>query len=318
MSIKALLSRGDGSDERVDLGSWRPHTLGSDELLWIDLVDPGGQELDTVRSALRLKDGTGDVLGENLSTPYARVLDGAIEIVIVALPNDGARKPTSLQVLLGPNWAVTRHDAPMTLLDDHRERIQDQREVGLLSPVEFLASVLDWHVDSFFEAAEELETDVDKLDEAALRREDDLLHDLVAMRRRIARVRRIVASHRELFAELARPDFLPDIEEREQAALDRLSDRLDRASEAVGHVREMLIGTFDVHMTRTAQRTNDIMKVLTLASVILLPSSVLAGVMGMNFQIWFFDDPNVFWLVIGAMAVIAGGTLVIARWRGWL
>jgi Mg2+ and Co2+ transporter CorA len=80
----------------------------------------------------------------------------------------------------------------------------------------------------------------------------------------------------------------------------------------------MLIGTFDVHMTRTAQRTNDVMKILTLASVILLPSVVLAGVMGMNFQVPLFDNPNLFWVVVAVMAVMALVTLVIARWRRWL
>ena len=64
----------------------------------------------------------------------------------------------------------------------------------------------------------------------------------------------------------------------------------------------MLIGTFDVHMTRTAQRTNDTMRLLTLASVMLLPSVVLAGVMGMNFKVGLFEDPNLFWVVIGIMA----------------
>ncbi|MGH2384862.1 MAG: CorA family divalent cation transporter, partial [Candidatus Limnocylindria bacterium] len=148
--------------------------------------------------------------------------------------------------------------------------------------------------------------------------EDDLLQELVQMRRRIARVRRIAGMHREVFAELERPDFLTDLQEREAKALDHVTERLERASEAVAHVREMLIGTFDVHMTRTAQRTNDIMRVLTWASVILLPSVVLAGIMGMNFNVPIFDNPALFFVVIGFMVVMAAVTLVAARWRGWL
>jgi Mg2+ and Co2+ transporter CorA len=206
----------------------------------------------------------------------------------------------------------------MQYLDDRRETIRDDRPVGRLSSVQFLVSLLDWHVDTFFSAAEKLEEEVDRLDDAALRSDRGLLHQLVRMRRRIARVRRILSQHREIFAELARPDFLPDLDSSEHEAIAGVARRLDRAGEAVAHTREMLIGTFDVHMTRTAQRTNDIMRVLTLASVILLPSVVIAGVMGMNFKVGFFDQPNVFWVVIGAMAAMALGTLGIARWRGWL
>lgn len=90
------------------------------------------------------------------------------------------------------------------------------------------------------------------------------------MRRRIARARRHLTSLQEVFAELARPDFLPSVGENERQALGAVIQRLDRATDAVGNAREMLIGTFGVHMTRTAQRTNDIMKILTIVSVILL------------------------------------------------
>ncbi len=80
----------------------------------------------------------------------------------------------------------------------------------------------------------------------------------------------------------------------------------------------MLIGTFDVHMTRTAQRTNDIVRVLTWASVILLPAVVVAGIMGMNFKVGIFDNPTFFWVVIGLMVIMAATTLLVARWRRWL
>jgi Mg2+ and Co2+ transporter CorA len=138
------------------------------------------------------------------------------------------------------------------------------------------------------------------------------------MRRRIARARHLVASHRELFAEIQRPDFMPEKDTGDAELLSAVAQRLDRAGEAVANAREMLIGTFDVHMTRTAQRTNDIMKILTLASVILLPASVVAGVMGMNFRVGFFENPDLFWAVIAGMAAIATGTVGFARWRGWL
>jgi magnesium transporter len=54
------------------------------------------------------------------------------------------------------------------------------------------------------------------------------------------------------------------------------------AVDAVDSAREMLIGSFDVPMTRTAQRTNDVMKVLTITSAALLPSTLIAAILGMN------------------------------------
>ena len=152
----------------------------------------------------------------------------------------------------------------------------------------------------------------------ALRTDRDLLGRLVDMRQRIARARRIAALHGDVYAEIARPDFLPELEEADNALLAQVATRLDRATEGIANVREMLIGTFDVHMTRTAQRTNDIMRVLTWTSVILLPAVVVAGIMGMNFQVGLFDNAALFWVVIGFMVVMAVSTLLVARWRGWL
>ena len=118
--------------------------------------------------------------------------------------------------------------------------------------------------------------------------------------------------------ELTRPDFLASADERAERALADVSQRLDRAGDAIARARDMLLGTFDVHMTRMAQRTNDTMRILTLASVILLPSVVLAGVMGMNFKVPLFDQAFLFYAVVGLMLVMAVATLAVARWRHWI
>ena len=318
MSVDALLSRGDGSDELLDLAAWDRRQIAEDELVWIDLVDPSEEEMRTVVKVLGLETEASDALRSPAGEPSAAVRDGAVEVLVRAPGGDDSDRPVDLQVLVGTSWVVTNHQREIPFLVEHRTEIQDQREVGLLSPVEFLAELLEWHVDAFLRAAERLEIEVEELDDAALRTERDLVDRLVAMRRRIALVRRMLTPHREVYSALTRPDFLPQLDEREVRALGDAEKRLERAVDAIANTREMLIGTFDVHMTRTAQRTNDVMKVLTLASVILLPSVVLAGVMGMNFKIPLFDNPDMFWVVIGVMAVLAAGTVVAARWRGWL
>jgi len=318
VTIRALLSRADGSDAEIDLSDVTSRRVKQDELLWVDALDPTEDEAGVVRAALKLTEESANAFASVPSEPTARVLEDGVEVVVLALGDDIGTDPVPLQILIGDGWVITHHEDVIAYLDEHRESVQDQREVGRLTPVEFLASVLDWHVDSFFDAAEGLEREVDELDDAALRTERNLLDRLVAMRRRIARVRRVLAAHNEVAAELARPDFMPESARHGLEALTAVSKRLARAADAVSNAREMLIGTFDVHMTRTAQRTNDTMRILTLASVILLPSVVLAGVMGMNFKVGMFENPNMFWVVIGVMLAMAAATVGIARWRGWL
>ena len=102
----------------------------------------------------------------------------------------------------------------------------------------------------------------------------ELLDDLVVVRRRIARLRRVLTDHRQLFASLAGAELATLTDNPDSApAFKTVSERFDSAIGAVEDSREVLIGSFDVYMTRTAQRTNDIMKVLALATVLLLPGS---------------------------------------------
>lgn len=318
MSIQALLSTADGHDADVDLRGWSSREIDGDKLLWIDLEDPSDDELTDVVESLRLGDRAASALRARRHERSATVHDEAVEVVIHCLPDELDKGALALEILLGEGWIVTRHERPIPFVSEHRERIQDQREIGRLQPIAWLIAFLDAWVDTFFSAAERLEREVDELDDAALQTERELLGRLVQMRRRIAHVRRVLSPHREIVAELARPDFLPERHREGAEGIEALAARLERAADAFTQAREMLIGTFDIHMTRTAQRTNDVMRVLTLVSVILLPAVVIAGVMGMNFRAPLFENPSLFYVVVGVMVALAAATLLFARWRKWL
>jgi len=202
------------------------------------------------------------------------------------------------------------------------DRIETDTTFGLLDASTFIASLLSAAVTTYFAAVDAIEDDVDVLDAKSLR--DDgrhqLLDDLVVVRRRIARLRRVLTDHRQLFASLAGPELSHLTENPDTAgAFKSVAERFDSAIGAVEDSREVLIGSFDVYMTRTAQRTNDTMKVLALATVLLLPGSLVAGLLGMNMIIPLpDDDPLMWWLVVMGVVLFAGLILLIARARRWL
>jgi Mg2+ and Co2+ transporter CorA len=115
---------------------------------------------------------------------------------------------------------------------------------------------------------------------------------------------------------LERPDFV--LREELGEVWPGMIQRLERAIDAIENARELLVGSVDLYLGRSSQRTNDVMKILTLISSIALPGIVLAGVMGMNFKVDIFDDPSNFWKVIGAMAAFSVLIVGVARWRRWI
>jgi magnesium transporter len=129
-------------------------------------------------------------------------------------------------------------------------------------------------------------------------------------------LRRTIAPHREALAPLARSDLALD--EVLGHTLPNLEMRLERVIDAIENVRQLLVGSFDIYLGRAAHRSNEVMKVLTIVSAVLLPSVVLAGVMGMNFHMPWFDQTSNFWLVIAAMLLFAALILGVSRWRRWI
>ena len=97
-----------------------------------------------------------------------------------------------------------------------------------------------------------------------------------------------------------------------------LVDRFDVTLDAARDARTSVVASFDVLMARTEHRTNEILKVLTLASVVFLPGSLLAGILGMNFKVGLFDEPMLFWVVVAVIVAIAPVTFGLAKQRNWI
>jgi magnesium transporter len=209
----------------------------------------------------------------------------------------------------------------MQALEGLDERVEADATVGAIDGAAFVHTILNDVVTGYFRAVDAIEDEVDDLDGRALRTRvgNDLLGDLVALRRRIARLRRALTDQREVFAALGAADFGAAIPTDDPPDFPALADRFESALRAVEDSRELLIGSFDVIMTRTAQGTNDVMKILALATVLLLPGSLIAGLLGMNVDVPLPEDgPVSFWLVIVAIASLALAVLAVARARRWI
>jgi Mg2+ and Co2+ transporter CorA len=261
---------------------------------------------------------TVEALARQTSDAKLQRFDRYIHLTIQAVQEqNGQTVQHEIDLVAGRHWVITVHDREVEAFEAFLEEIQGDTRIGDLDAAAFMAALVDSQLSSYFRVVEGIEREIDLLDERALQSGNGhLLGDFVRIRRRLAVLRRTLAPHREAFAPLARPDF--QLHEELGSVWPGLVDRLERTLDAVENVRDLLVGSFDIHMGRLAQRTNEVMKVLTILSAVLLPSVVLAGVMGMNFKLSFFDEPGNVWLVIGAMAVMSIAILGIARWRRWI
>jgi magnesium/cobalt transport protein CorA len=308
-----------GEDRDLDLTAGPPPKLGDRQLLWIDLDERSADDLHRVAQAIGLEEVALERLAiDERRGPILR-LEGRVALTLIAVdPDDEAVEPHVLDLVIGRNHVITVHQGSLEAIRAFREDVEREPELGRLDAVGFTSSLLDAIFSAYFGQIEGIEARIDQLDLLAVRnpRDEPFLDAVVEVRRRIARLRRALAPNREALLPLSRPDF--ELHEELGVIWPGVAQRLERAIDGVENARELLVGSFDLYLGRASQRTNDVMKTLTIVSAIALPAIVLAGVMGMNFKLPFFDDNANFYVVIGGMVALAVAILGYARWRTWI
>ena len=177
---------------------------------------------------------------------------------------------------------------------------------------------------SYLRAFDEIEAELETFDVDALttpRRDPDAqIKLLIEARRRVGDLRRSLAPHRDVFAALRHSEFDPLSSESSSERFADLTARLDSALGSARDVKDAIASSFDVLIIRTEHRTNEIIKVLTLVSILLLPGALFAGIAGMNvnFKLDVFFDSTLFWIVIVAVVATSTTSILLARARSWI
>jgi Mg2+ and Co2+ transporter CorA len=289
-----------------------------DQLLWID-VGRDEKTLQYIDAALGWTNRLARLTSTQLRPRVVRLQDWT-RISVNALDKDAETpKPVAVDIVVSMDVVVSVHDDDLDGLGLAAELVAGAAsEFGAFDESAFVAALLDAILAGYFRSVEEIERKIDEFDDRALRAplEDDLITDLVGLRRQVAVLRRALNPQREVFYTLERPGLV--LGDSESAAWPQIADRFREAVETVENARELLVGTFDIVMSRSSERTNDVMRVLTVVSGVLLPAVVVAGVMGMNFQPSFFGDPTNFVIVVAAMITLSLSILLFARFKHWI
>ena len=307
--------------ERLATLQDRPRRLRGGKLLWVDVDQNSADDAERVGEEFELDPGTRHCLAE----PTERAVfndHGRYLHVTAYAPNDEEEAELiALECVVGENWVITAHEEPIPVLEDFASRASGSGDTGSLDGPTFLAALLEWVLGSYSTAFERIEQRLEEFDVNAMRGDtdgDEDIERLIEMRKEVGKLRRALAAHRPALVALTYPELeaLGDYAsgERYQSLLSRFESTMQEARDA----RDAIVGSFDVLIARGGHRTNEIMKVLTLASVILLPGALIAGVMGMNFKVGLFDEPMLFWVLLGLIVLIAPVTIGLAKMWRWI
>jgi magnesium transporter len=306
--------------EHLDRLADRPRRLGASRLLWVDVPDGSQVSAREVAEAFDLDRQTCEYLATPHESPVFNDKGRYIHITTYAPRDDEEGELHAVECVVGENWVITAHDRPIPVLDDFSARVSGSGDTGSLDGPSFLAALLEWVLGSYTAAFERIEQRLEDFDVHAMRGEgaEGDIERLIEMRRQVGKLRRALAAHRSALVALTHPELEAlgnnASSERFQSLFTRFEATLQEARDA----REAIVGSFDVLIARGGHHTNQIMKVLTLTSVILLPGALLASVMGMNFKVPLFSHPWLFWVVIATILAFAPFALGLAKLRRWI
>jgi magnesium transporter len=189
-----------------------------------------------------------------------------------------------LDIFLGKNYLVTYHNHPIPEIEQHWKNIERDPVNRCRNGADhILYHVLDLIVAAYLPAIEHLDDAIDDAqDEVFDRPSPQTLRKIFQVKRSALRLNRILGPEREVINRLARDDYDP-IPPEHRVYFRDIYDHLVRVHDITEGLRDLISGALDTYLSAVSNRTNDIMKTLTIVTVMFLPMSFLTGWFGMNF-----------------------------------
>ena len=298
-----------------------------DVLRWIDLRDQDAAQLELLRDRFELHPLALEDCAHLDQRPKMEEYLDHVFLVTQGFSARGEKvrelELQELHAFLGERHLITVHAEDVAALEEVWTRVAGEPRL-LGRGVDFVYYlVADGIVDDNFPILDRIADELDELEDAVLaqpRVED--LHRIFALKRHLVAMRKVLSPQRDVFGLIARRGD-PRISERTAFYLRDVYDHLVRINESIEGNRDLLGNALDAYLSAVGQRTNEIMKSLTLLSAIFLPLAFVVGFFGQNFQDlpflpdWVHSDR----LMWGMIAICLATPVAMLAWfkgKGWL
>ena len=288
--------------------------------LWVDIVKPTQAQLQEIGLHPLIID---DILNGGQRTKVERY-EQTLFFVFYAFDmhtnadHELEVHPQPIYVLVTPNQVVTVHHGEMAVIHEAQRRWQFMLTQQAPQVMNLLHVILDSVVDSYFPLIDEIGDAVEQVEDAILDgAQPKQLGQVLQLKRSLLEYRRHVAPAREALNALLRGDLVP----LDSAGFMQFQDVYDHVLRIVDSIdlhRDLLSTVLDVHLSVQSNRLNQVMKVLTMASIILMVNALVAGIYGMNFSVmpeleWQWGYP----FALAVMVVASAAVLWFFRRQGW-
>ena len=293
---------------------------------WTDVVHPSPDDVEKIAQVYPF---IHPLNLEDLLSPIERPkLDEDEHYLFVVLhfplwdPQQRLTRPREVDLIMGRGFVVTLHDgslSPMLSLFQSCERDEAMRKsvLGTGASHTFYV-IIDQLVDYILPILRKVDINIRALEEGIFTSDTRrIIGEIVLVRRDIIALRRIIRQQVPVLESLEKSSHTILHEDLEEYFGD-IADHIYKARDIIDENAEIIASLAETADTLATHRINEVMRILTVISVIMLPLTLISSVYGMNLDLPFANHPNAFIIISASMFIIAIVMLIYFRRRNWL
>ncbi len=302
-----------------------PELLADKEsLVWIDMEQPNEKDNRLLSDVFHFHPLTIEDAIETRNHPKVESYTNYLFLIVhgVTMQTNSTNFVTrELDIYLGANFVLTYHHESFRSINAVKSQIRTNTFHCERGADYLLHQILDKLVDLYIPVVDDFEAAVNDLEDRIFQMKkgsNKLLEEIMDLKRSVARLVRISSKQMDVITRLANGEF-PLIGKDVLPFYRDVYDHLHRVSVLAENYRDLIGGLLNLHFNVVANRTNDVVKILTIFSAIVLPLSLIAGIYGMNFEnMPELKTRNGYFLTIASMVIVAIGLLAYFWRKGWI
>src|SRR5690349_4450774 len=293
-------------------------------VIWVDMEQPTSADERVLLDVFNFHPLTVEDCRENRHYPKIEEFHDYIYFIVHGVTADTSPdrfNTIELDGFLGPNYVITYHHEMFRSINNVKQLLRTTPVACQRGPAFLLHQILDQVVDFYSPVLDDFDQRVDELEDEIfrLRRPNNvILEEIMNLKRSVLRLRRISTKQMDIFLRMSRGEFHLIPEDMRPFYRD-IYDHIVRVTDLAENYRDLIGGSLEAYLSVVSNRLNEIMKVLTIFSAIMLPLTFIAGVYGMNFD----NMPELhsrygYFGALVVMFVIAIVMLIFFWRRGWI
>lgn len=301
-------------------------TLRVGKLTWMDIKNPTPEIMEEVKKKYDFHEL--DI--EDTLSPHQRPKMDEYEdyaFIILRIPYYDSRKKTVLSeevdIFVKDNVVITIHWGSLKALTQffdscERDAKFRRKMMGSGSGI-LLYEVIDHLYASVFPILAKMERSIGKMENEVFHfnPKHDMLKEILLLKKNLIHFRRVIAPQREVVLQIEDMQ-LPFLTQDLEVYFDDLVDKIEKIWNSLEHHKELIDSLQDTNESIISHTTNNVIKMLTVFSVVMLPMTFVTSLYGMNVSLPGDDHPWIFFIIAGVMGSIFIVMLLFFKWRRWI